>query len=109
MEDRETVARTYYRAIDDDEYDRLRSLLAADFEHVRPDRTLSGPDRFVRFMREERPQRDTDHVLRGVYADGASVAVEGHLLSASGDRMFGFVDVFAFEGERIETIRTYTA
>jgi ketosteroid isomerase-like protein len=60
-------------------------------------------------MREERPQKDTEHVVDGVYADGDRVAVEGHLLSAAGDRLFGFVDVFAFEGESVATIRTYTA
>jgi len=101
------TARTYYRAIDDGEYDILRSILAPEFVQERPDRTLDGPDRFVRFMHEDRPMTDTTHAIDGVYSDGGEVAVRGRLLRA-GDPLFGFVDVFSFEAGDVTRLRTYT-
>ena len=114
-------ARAYYRALDGGDYDLLAALLAPGFVHERPDMTLEGRDRFVRFMREERPSTDTTHPVDGVYrrdsggvtgsgeADaGPEVAVRGRLLTADGTELTGFVDVFSFEDERMVRLRTYT-
>ncbi|WP_178918216.1 nuclear transport factor 2 family protein [Natronomonas gomsonensis] len=108
--DGSALAREYYRSIDDDDYETLESLLAEGFVHGRPDRTLSGRERFVEFMREERPETDTEHVIDAVYStgDGARVAAEGRLLRADGEVWFGFVDTFDIDGEAIADIRTYT-
>jgi ketosteroid isomerase-like protein len=115
--------RAYYDAIDGDDYDQLASLLAPSFVHDRPDRTIEGRDRFVQFMREERPQTDTTHPLDGLYCrqedsaiepangDGpamAEVIARGRLLDADGECIVGFVDVFTFAGDGIEQIETYT-
>ncbi|MEF8781500.1 MAG: nuclear transport factor 2 family protein [Haloarculaceae archaeon] len=107
---RTAAARTYYRALDEDDYDLLADLLAPAFTHIRPDRTLDGCERFVRFMREERPQTDTSHPIDAVYrqAGGDEVVVRGRLLDTDGDTITRFVDVFSFDGERIEQIRTFT-
>lgn len=101
-------ARAYYRAIDGDDYALLSSLLTASFVHDRPDQTIEGRERFVRFMREERPQTDTTHPIDGVYAGEEDVAVRGRLLAADGDPIAGFVDVFSFDDGRIGRIDTYT-
>lgn len=101
-------ARAYYRAIDGDDYELLHSLLADGFVHDRPDRTIEGRDRFVRFMREERPQTDTSHPIDAVYESEDRVAVQGTLLTAAGDEITGFVDVFHDAGGRVERIETYT-
>lgn len=107
--DRVDQARAYYRAIDGDDYDLLSALLSEEFVHDRPDRTIEGRDRFVRFMRAERPQTDTTHPIDGVYRrDDGGVAVRGRLLDADGDRIVGFVDVFEFDGDRVRRIETYT-
>ncbi|KAA9408501.1 nuclear transport factor 2 family protein [Haloarcula hispanica] len=115
--------RAYYDAIDGDDYDQLTSLLAPSFVHNRPDRTIEGRDRFVQFMREERPQTDTTHPVDALYcrqedsavepADGdnmetVEVVARGRLLDADGERIVGFVDVFTFAGDDIERIETYT-
>ena len=110
-------ARAYYRALDEDDYDLLESVLAPEFVHERPDVTLSDRDRFVRFMREERPVSDTSHAIDGVYrrdADtgegseaAAEIAVRGRLLGPDGEQLGGFVDVFSFGGPRIARIETY--
>ena len=111
MDARAETARSYYRAIDDDEYDHLREILAAGFVHDRPDRTLSGPDRFVQFMREERPMTDTTHAVDSLYQEGdgteGGIAVRGRLLQGR-ETLFGFVDVFGFEDAHIARLRTYT-
>lgn len=115
--------RAYYDAIDGDDYDQLASLLTPSFVHDRPDQTIEGRDRFVQFMREERPQTDTTHPLDGLYCrqkdsaaestDGddtatAEVIARGRLLDADDERIVGFVDVFTFAGDDIERIETYT-
>jgi ketosteroid isomerase-like protein len=104
-------ARAYYEAIDAGDYDRLASLLAPDFRHVRPDMTHEGRDAFVSFMRDDRPQTDTTHVVDAVLVSetGAEhVAVEGRILDSDSEELFGFVDVFGFDGERVVELRTYT-
>jgi len=107
---RAEAARAYYRALDGDDYELLADLLAPGFRHVRPDMTIEGRDRFVQFMREERPVGDTSHPVDGVYrqADGGEVAVRGRLLAPDGGRMAQFVDVFSFEAGAIAEIRTFT-
>ena len=102
-------ARAYYRAIDGDDYDLLAALLAPAFVHDRPDRAIEGRDRFVQFMRAERPQTDTTHPLDGAYRrDDGGVAMRGRLLAADGALITRFVDVFTFDGDRIRRIETYT-
>ncbi len=113
-------ARAYYRALDGDDYDLLAALLAPGFVHERPDMTLEGRERFVRFMREERPSTDTSHPVDSVYRrdgdrrggsaggdPGTEVAVRGRLLSADGRELTGFVDVFTFADGRMVRLRTY--
>jgi hypothetical protein len=68
----EAVGR-YYEAIDAGAYDDLRGLLAPAFVHDRPDRTFEGRERFVAFMRDERPDPDTTHELTGIYVDATAV------------------------------------
>ena len=109
--ERVETARAYYRALDEDEYDLLRDILAPAFVHERPDMRLEGCDRFVTFMREERPMTDTSHPITAVYeqTDGAGVAVHGELLAPDGERITTFVDVFSFADGQIVEIRTLVA
>lgn len=104
------LASEYYRTVDEDDYETLESLLVEEFVHDRPDMTLEGRDRFVSFMRDERPVKDTVHILEAVYAtdDGERVAAEGKLVRNDESVWFRFVDTFAFADRKIETIRTYT-
>lgn len=127
-----TLAREYYRRTDAKAYDALAELLAPDFVHYRPDRTLRGRDRFLAFTRDERPLTDTTHVVDGVYdvgpgdsadeesaGDGAGhngpsdepavgdVAVRGRLLDADDTTLFAFLDVFTVHGGRVRRIETY--
>jgi ketosteroid isomerase-like protein len=113
-------ARAYYRAIDAGAYEDLRALLGEGFVQHRPDRTLDGADSFVQFMREDRPETDTSHVVDHVYrgtvgdgspedaTDGTRVAVEGRLERANGETWFRFVDVFVVRDGLLRSLRTYT-
>ena len=103
------LARAYYAALDAGEYDRLRALLSPDFVQRRPDRTFEGRDRFVAFMRDERPNTDTTHAVERVYPAGPGVAVRGRLLDADGEELFAFVDAFAVEDGRVTALETYAA
>ena len=128
------TARAYYAAVDDGDYDRLRSLLAPEFVQDRGDRTLDGRAAFVRFMREERPETAATHELRATYvarrrdlcpdadrdADPsphpdsdpdapAEVAVRGLLRRPDGRPWFRFLDVFALDAEgRLASLVTFT-
>ncbi|MEF8808168.1 nuclear transport factor 2 family protein [Natronomonas sp.] len=103
------LAREYYRAIDDGDYEALREALAAEFVHRRPDMTLEGREEFVSFMRSDRPDTETEHSLDAVYvADGNRVAAEGRLLRTDGNVWFRFVDAFEIGERGIREVRTYT-
>lgn len=106
--DDEELARAYYEAIDEDEYERLRELLADDFTQERSDRTFESAAAFVRFMRDDRPERDTVHEIHHVTADGDRVVAEGTLRRANGEEWFRFADAFAVEDGRLASLRTYT-
>lgn len=101
--------RSFYHALDDHDYDRLASLLAAGFVHDRPGLTLAGRDRFVEFMREERPDPDTSHPIDAIYRDGeGELAARGRLLAGDGQEITAFVDVFELGEKGFESVRTYT-
>ena len=101
------VVRAYYDALDAGEYDRLADLLDPAFVQRRPDRTFEGRDRFVAFMRDERPMTDTTHIVDAVYPNGPGVAAQGRLLDADGQLLFAFVDVFESAAGRLTALRTY--
>ncbi|AWB28083.1 nuclear transport factor 2 family protein [Halococcoides cellulosivorans] len=101
-------ARAYYRALDDGDYDRLETLLAPGFTHDRPDQRIEGRDRFVTFMRSERPRTDTSHPIDAVFEGPDGVVATGRLETDDGDRIAAFADRFTFEDGRIASIRTYT-
>ena len=115
------LARSYYETIDNDRYDALAERLDPSFVHMRPDQTLRGRDRFVAFMRDERPMTDTEHVVDAVYATDpgsdvsggdrergeTGVAARGRLLDADGDELFTFLDVFTVADGRLTRLETY--
>lgn len=128
----ETVHR-YYRALDAHEYAVLEGLLHPEFRQRRPDRVLEGRDRFVAFMRDERPRTDTTHDLLRTLAPATSSTVErssghgdvtreestavlavvGRLVGAEGDAILEFVDVHELDasarsGPRLRRLDTYT-
>ena len=107
----ERTVRSYYEAIDADEYDRLAELLDPAFVHDRPDRTIDGRDRFVAFMRDERPMTDTEHVVDRMYTNRSGSVVRGRLLDADGEELFAYADVFTLdvEGGTVERLETYVA
>lgn len=106
--DARDLARAYYRAIDDGDYDALADILAPGFVHERPDRTIEGRETFARFMREDRPMTDTTHEVDAIYTGPGGVAVQGRLLRADGTESFAFVDAFAVDDGALARLRTYT-
>jgi ketosteroid isomerase-like protein len=107
--DAEALARGYYEAIDEGEYERLRELLDPHFVQERSDRTFEGRDEFVSFMRDDRPETDTTHEVEHVTTESDRVVVEGVLRRANGDLWFRFADAFAIEDGRLASLRTYTS
>ncbi|MFC7235398.1 nuclear transport factor 2 family protein [Halosegnis marinus] len=106
--DRTGAVRAYYDALDAGDYGRLRDLLGPEFRQERGDRTFEGREAFVSFMRDDRPETDTTHAVDAVYESDAGVVAEGTLRRADGSVWFRFADAFAFEGEEIAELRTYT-
>jgi ketosteroid isomerase-like protein len=103
------LARRYYERLDGDDYEQLADLLAPTFVHYRPDQTIEGRERFVRFMREDRPRTETTHEVEAVYTASAGVAVRGQVFRADGSVWFRFVDVFGVVDGALAECRTYTA
>jgi ketosteroid isomerase-like protein len=104
------LARAYYRAIDEDDYEALRDALAPGFVHRRPDRVIEGREAFVAFMRTGRPETNTEHAVDAVYeaVSADRVACEGRLIGEDGTAWFGFLDSFEVGEGGIREIRTYT-
>lgn len=101
------LVREYYVTIDTGAYDELASILDPGFIQYRPDRTLERRDRFVEFMRDERPRTDTVHAVDAVYQGAEGAAVQGRVLR-NGEEWFGFIDVFDVDGDKLSALTTYT-
>lgn len=109
---------TYYRALDEHDYESLRAVLAPSFVQERPDRRFEGRESFVRFMRDDRPSRGTSHVLDGRFRrsggddddegdDVPNVLVRGRVCEDDAV-LVRFVDAFTLADGRIERVETYT-
>lgn len=109
-ESRREAVRAYYTALDEHEYGLLEDVLTEDFVHERPDQVLDGRERFVTFMREERPLKQTTHEIDETYAndDETEILVRGSLFDSDGEHLFTFVDRFCFENGRIGRLQTFT-
>ncbi len=106
--DPEAAVRTYYDALDAGAYDELEAILAPEFVQYRPDRSLVGREEFVRFMREDRPNKATRHDVRDVLVDGERAVARGVLGDSGGGELFAFADVFDLEDGTIVRLETYT-
>ncbi|QCC59759.1 nuclear transport factor 2 family protein [Natrinema thermotolerans] len=102
-----TLVRRYYDVLDDHDYEALETILDPEFVQRRPDRTFDDRAAFVAFMRDERPNPDTDHELETVIADGDRVAVQGRVVD-DGATLFEFADVFELADDRIVRLETYS-
>lgn len=51
----------YYEMVDEETYDRLPALFAADITRVKPDGEMSGIETVDRYFRTERTSTDTHH------------------------------------------------
>ena len=104
----------YYEAIDANDREALEAVLAPEFRHSRPDRTLEGRDRFIEFMLHERPQTETVHTVDTVFLpedegqDSETVAAHGRLFDDDGSEMFAFVDLFTVSEAGLTDLRTFT-
>ncbi|WP_435347855.1 nuclear transport factor 2 family protein [Haloarchaeobius sp. HRN-SO-5] len=106
---------TYYRALDEHDYEALESVLSPSFVQERPDRTFESAAAFVRFMREDRPSPETTHEVDDVFgptgagtASASPLAVRGRVCEAD-DVLVRFVDVFELAADgRVARLETYT-
>ena len=99
----------YYRCLDADEYDTLRSLLDPEFVQRRPDRQFADREAFLTFMRSERPVSETTHEISAICASVRGQAAYGTLCDSDGEVLFEFIDVFAFGDDgRITELDTYS-
>lgn len=106
--DRSTCVRDYYRCLDTDDYETLRSLLAPDFVQQRPDQSFTGRAAFISFMSSERPVSDTTHEVTAVCDASMGVAAYGCVVDSDGESLFEFIDVFRFDDDgRITELETY--
>jgi len=106
--DQSTLVAEYYRCLDDDEYETLRSILHPEFIQQRPDRAFKSREAFVEFMRSERPQTDTTHRVDTLLESAGSLAASGRLFDAEGGELFEFIDVFQFDEGRICAVDTFS-
>ncbi|WP_416840192.1 nuclear transport factor 2 family protein [Haloferax sp. DFSO52] len=103
------LARLYYTALDEHGYDTLRDILDPDFVQHRGEMTLDGREEFVSFMRDDRPQKDTTHVIdRYIQSKSEDeIVVRGHLEDSTGDELFVFLDRFRTREGQISELKTF--
>ncbi|QLK26955.1 nuclear transport factor 2 family protein [Natrinema zhouii] len=105
--DSAALARRYYAALDEHDYDALEDILSPTFVQHRPDRTFENRDEFIEFMREKRPNPDTSHELESVIAEDGQIAARG-CVTEEGTILFEFADIFEIKDGRIDRLETYS-
>lgn len=112
-DDRDELIDTYYRAVDEADYDRMLTAFTEDVEYRYPgEEPMHGRDAVRTFFEERRETRETTHeVFRRVH-DTDATACEGHI---TGERSEGalegrYVGVFEFDDDArgISYVGVYT-
>lgn len=96
------LVRSYYEAIDADDYETLLACFDEDVVYERPGQgAIEGIDDLATFYRAERPLEEGSHEVHSLLVDGATVAVRGTFAGRQGERRveFGFADFFEFTDE----------
>ncbi len=106
--DQSTLVEEYYRCLDDDEYETLRSILYPEFVQQRSDRRFESREAFVEFMESGRPQTETTHRVDTLLESAEGLAASGRLFDAEGSELFEFIDVFRFDEGRILAVDTFS-
>jgi len=93
------AVRTYYEAVDAEEYERLFALFDEDVVYERPGQdAIEGMAALRTFYLDERPLTAGAHEINSLTAEGDTVAVRG-AFSGRQDGVavaFGFADFFVF-------------
>lgn len=103
----EAIVRSYYDAIDAEDYRALEDVLGPEFRQQRPDRTFDNRSEFIEFMRSGRPISDTSHEVETILGSGSTICAVGTVQSATGECLIHFVDVFQISNSRIVRLDTY--
>ncbi|KAA9396194.1 nuclear transport factor 2 family protein [Haloarcula sp. CBA1130] len=108
----EDAVRTYYTAIDAEEYDTVFALFDESIIYERPGQeSIRSIDALKDFYLNHRPLSDGSHKIHSLTSDGETVAVRGTFsgTQADTDVSFGFADFFVFgEDGLIKRRCTYT-
>lgn len=113
IDDRRAATRTYYESIDDEEFDRMASVLADDVEYITSHGEMHGVDEMLEYYTENRSVTDTVHEVVRDIVDGDTWVCEGVV---SGDYVDGgsfdghYLGIFEFEEESatVERLTVYT-
>lgn len=104
----------YYRAADEEDYDRLTSVFTDDIEYRYPgEDDMEDVDQVREFFEERRQTTGTTHdVFRRVHGDESTIC-EGHItgeLRGEGSFEGNYVGVFEFDetAEAISHVSVYT-
>lgn len=97
---RADLIHAYVEALDDNDPDRMRGIVTADFVYYYVDRVLRGRSEVIRFLRDERAV-DSDHELECIlHGEDRSIA-QGSATGTGPDGTFEseMCDVFRFDAE----------
>lgn len=106
--DQSTLVADYYRCLDDEEYEPLRSMLHPEFVQHRPDRSFESREAFVDFMATGRPKTETTHQVEAILESKTGLAAHGRLFDVDGTELFAYIDVFRFEDGQIRGVDTFS-
>lgn len=100
---RNELVDAYYAAIDEETFDDLGRVFAADVEYLYPgEPTMHGIDAVLSFFEERREHSNSTHEVYRRLADEEVTVCEGTITADRTDGSefdAGFVGVFEFDGE----------
>lgn len=108
----EDTVRTYYAAIDAEEYDTVFALFDKNIVYERPGQeNIRNIDALKHFYINQRPLSDGSHEIHSLITEEETVSVRGTFsgMQADTEVSFGFADFFVFsETGLIKRRYTYT-
>ncbi|WP_137285895.1 nuclear transport factor 2 family protein [Halorussus salinisoli] len=110
---RRAAIETYYESIDDEDFDRMASVVADDVTYVTAHGEMHGVDEMLEYYTENRSVTDTVHDVVREVRDGDVWVCEGVVTGEyvdGGSFDGGYVGIFEFESDSatVEELSVYT-
>lgn len=110
MAEHAATVHTYYRLVDDEQFEQMLQLFHPEIQYQRGDLEISGIDQMKQFYTRQRTIQSGRHTIDALVEDGPLVVTRGRMdgvLDGGEEVSIEFADFHEFQGDLIRRRFTY--